>query len=647
MKMHVMKNNLLAVGCGILLIILLEVILLFAGVRPLADEDRFVGFSGSTPLFLPVHDLTRNSRIYSVNPAKRIYFNATESFEMPKPPGVFRIVVFGGSTTYGRPYTRQSAFGAWMGRLLEQYGSAGTVEVINCGGISYASYRVRRLMEEMAAYDPDLFVVYSGHNEFLEARTFAALRDEPESLRNIRQHAQKSRIYSVLARLLGKTAGISSGPTVLGDNVEATIERIGGPELYHRDAEFRAGVIRQYRHEIVSMSTFCKERKIPLILSTLPVNLSGISPFKSEHGRQLDGDAVREWYATFRRGLAAQAVGNQRLALDAFAKAEAIDDGYAELHYRKGQVLEQLGDFTQAYRAYDRARQEDIVPLRALDEFNQIVRSIAAIEGIPLADTERMFLRVSPGGITGANLFVDHVHPSIEGHQLVAWVILDAAARAGLVPLDVAAWQQVMPQAREYLREELTKIPARYQAEGLRSVGRLYFWAGKYPEAYAALRKAWQTIKDQPETARQLGELEIMRGDIPAALSYLDAAERLSPGDRKVALARASALNRSGRSEEALVLLRKIEIPDNDQAAGVYHVLGETLWLLGRPVEAAESYRKAVAVAPQVASYRLFLADSLKRASENEAARNAYREYLALLPNPAEAVPVETWLRQP
>ena len=46
------------------------------------------------------------------------------------------------------------------------------MEIINTGGISYASYRVARLMEELLAYQPDVFVIYTGHNEFLEKRIY-------------------------------------------------------------------------------------------------------------------------------------------------------------------------------------------------------------------------------------------------------------------------------------------------------------------------------------------------------------------------------------------------------------------------------------------------------------------------------------------
>lgn len=52
-------------------------------------------------------------------------------------------------------------------------------EVINAGGVSYASYRVAALMEELTQYQPDLFVIFSAHNEFLERRTYAGMFSQP------------------------------------------------------------------------------------------------------------------------------------------------------------------------------------------------------------------------------------------------------------------------------------------------------------------------------------------------------------------------------------------------------------------------------------------------------------------------------------
>ena len=44
-------------------------------------------------------------------------------------------------------------------------------QVVNCGGVSYASYRLTPILEEVLTYQPDLMIVCTGHNEFLEARS--------------------------------------------------------------------------------------------------------------------------------------------------------------------------------------------------------------------------------------------------------------------------------------------------------------------------------------------------------------------------------------------------------------------------------------------------------------------------------------------
>lgn len=641
MSLKAMQKNLLAFSMGVLLLALVEGLLAIGGVEPLAARDPFVGFSGTSPLFVQ----TSPGR-YSLNPAKSSYFNA-QSFQMPKPAGTFRIVVLGGSTTYGRPYDREVAFGAWLEKLIERYAGNEAVEVLNAGGISYASYRVRRVMQEMAAYEPDLFVLYSGHNEFLEARTFSELREQSEFVRTLRGMAHHSRIYSVLARMLGRAAEPSDGSASLGDNVEAMLEKVGGPDLYRRDEVFRQGVIHQYRHEISEMVRFCREEKIPLVMATLPVNLSGVSPFKSEHARQLDAKSSAKWSAAFARGNMALDQKQPEQAIAAYFEAEALDSGFAELHYRMGMAYLLLGQDNMAYRAFDLARQEDIVPLRAINELNDILRDIAEQEGVPLADVEKTFVRVSPGHIPGENLFVDHVHPTIEGQQLVAWVIVSAATDAGLLPLDPASWRRAMPEAREFLRDALNQISESYRVQGLWGVGRLYFWAGKYPEAYVALIQAWQVIKDKPELARQLGELELMRGDAAAALTYLDVAEKLAPGDYKVTLTRAAALNRLGRFTDAQLLLDSVAAVEGDKRAGLDYMRGETSLLLGRPAEAVQHFRRAVEYAPLVPGYRLGLANAYKLGGDVAQARAAYRDYLAMLPSEKAAPPLETWIKAP
>ena len=164
------RGKKLALGLGVTLAVfaLVELILLAVGVVPLYERtDPYVGFSGYAPLFRPSALRPVESRSSRPHTTKFRWFNP-QRFPARKAEGTTRIFCVGGSTTYGRPYDDRTSFCGWLRLFLPAVDPSRRWEVINAGGISYASYRVARLMEELADYEPDLFIVYSGHNEFLE-----------------------------------------------------------------------------------------------------------------------------------------------------------------------------------------------------------------------------------------------------------------------------------------------------------------------------------------------------------------------------------------------------------------------------------------------------------------------------------------------
>ena len=132
--------------------------------------------SPRTPHFSPPRPVHAASQWLVTAQNKRGYFNV-QGFPQVKAPGTYRIFTLGGSTTYGRPYDDKTSFSGWLREFLPMADSQRNWEVINAGGISYASYRVAHLMEELVNYQPDLFIIYTGHNEFLEERTYGQIRD--------------------------------------------------------------------------------------------------------------------------------------------------------------------------------------------------------------------------------------------------------------------------------------------------------------------------------------------------------------------------------------------------------------------------------------------------------------------------------------
>ena len=108
----------------------------------------------------------------------------------------------GGSTTYGRPYFDDVSFCGWLRAYLQAADPTRNWEVINAGGVSFASYRVTRLMDELKQYQPDLFIVYSGQNEFLEQRSYGGLIDQPDWLINLNASLSGTRVYTALEKLI-------------------------------------------------------------------------------------------------------------------------------------------------------------------------------------------------------------------------------------------------------------------------------------------------------------------------------------------------------------------------------------------------------------------------------------------------------------
>ena len=112
--------------------------------RSLPAADPFVDLHNLSPLFDVDPEHPNLLRIAS----DRLNLFKPAAFEIPKPGDTLRVFALGGSTTQGEPYSTPTAFPAWMGICL-QAATGRNVEVVNCGGLSYASYRVLAILREM------------------------------------------------------------------------------------------------------------------------------------------------------------------------------------------------------------------------------------------------------------------------------------------------------------------------------------------------------------------------------------------------------------------------------------------------------------------------------------------------------------------
>ena len=296
-------------------------------------------------------------------------------------------------------------------------------------------------MEELVRYQPDLFIIYTGHNEFLEERTYRKLRDIPPLVRSASSLLAKTRTWSAMSTALQKL-DISPGAekeerTNLAMEVDTILDQSIGPERYSRDDSLQANILKHYRISLERMVLLARSTGAQVIFVKPASNLKDCSPFKSQHTDSIDNAGRQRTEQLLAMTTPFVWEKNWQLVLQFLDEAVPLDPRYAELHYRRGQALLNLGRFEEAQKALRLARDEDVCPLRALTAMGGIVTDVAREQGVMLVDFEDLLqqrMQEKLGfSILGQEYFLDHVHPTIEGHKILAVELLKTMAGQGLV----------------------------------------------------------------------------------------------------------------------------------------------------------------------------------------------------------------------
>lgn len=566
------KRMMLSLTAVALFFGLLEGGLALFGVRPTAvDQDPFVGFASNSRLFVqnkgpdggPVLATAKNKRLFN-----------RQQFPGLKEEKTYRIFCMGGSTTFGRPFKDSTSFAGWLRELLPVADPGRRWEVINAGGISYASYRVARLMKELVRYEPDLFIVYTGHNEFLEERSYGALRDTPDVVKSAVELLSHTRTWAGM-RLLLKRAGLLSGAkTGSRDQLTAEVDTLlehFGPEIYERNDALQDQVLEHYRVSLERIAGIAGSAGADVIFVTPASNLKDCSPFKSQHTDGLDPSGQSRSRALLASALEQIRASRHSEALDTLDSAVEIDPRFAELHYRRGKVLLTLGRPGQAKAAFERARDEDVCPLRALSPMREVVTSAARETGSTLIDFVGLLEQALQAGkghrIPGDEYFLDHVHPTVEGNRMLAVRLIQAMIERGTVqPVDTwgdAAISEVASRVE-------AGLTAPMRAQALATLSRLMAWTGKTEDAARmasqALEYGVQDRKNVSFLASILATQYALEGDAVNERKYFRMALNAAPKNPELHF-------RLG--------LRLMDLREPDLEAGAAHVFFASVFWAG------------------------------------------------------------------
>lgn len=492
------RKILLSLAVTAVFFLLLEGVLALAGIRPqLYSRDPYVGFSSRSRLFVETGGPGQPAEMVTAD-NKFSLFNR-QRFRVDKGDAI-RIFCVGGSTTFGRPYDDTTSFCGWLREMLPVADPSRRWDVINAGGVSYASYRVAILMEELVAYDPDIFIVYSGHNEFLERRTYPQIIATPKAVRGLGAVAAGTRTYTALAAVIRSVTGgrkrSESPPAVLDEEVTTLLDDAVGPSAYTRDDDFAEKTLQHFRFNLARMVDIAGSVGAETLLITPASNLRDSRPFKSEHRGDFDAPTLERFNALVNQAGKDRAEGRNSDAVAKIGEAAVIDPRHAELAFFQGRLLAGQARWSEARASFERARDEDVCPLRALGPTAPIVRDLAAERGVPVVDFESLVDEWSENGIPGSDLFLDHVHPTIEAHRRLAVAIVDELARQGLAD-PAPEWGEAA--VAEVAQRVEGGLDASAHALALMKLSKVLGWAGKLQESY---RLAAQAVELDPNDSR-------------------------------------------------------------------------------------------------------------------------------------------------
>jgi len=197
--------------------------------------------------------------------------------------------------------------------------------------------------------------------------------------------------------------------------------------------------------------------------------------------------------------------------------------------------------------------------------------------------------------------------------------------------------QGQLAEAESFLRQSLILRPKQPQVQV--HLGRVLAEAGRHQDAIDVLQKAARARPDLFDAFVILAQVQFTAGDLAAAETNYRSALRLRPTSQVALLGLGVLLNKLLRPLEAEPLLRtaaeNTARPAHWQARIAFH-LGLSLDLQGRPEEALDAWRRAVALDPAHAEAHRELNALLYRMGQVDAFLASYDQAARRLPGTGE-----------
>jgi lysophospholipase L1-like esterase len=321
-----------------------------------------------------------------------------DAFDKIKKENAFRVFVLGESSTAGWPYIPNASFPREIKRRLELLYPDNIIEIINCGVSAINTYTIRDIVPAIIKAEPDLILIYTGHNEYYGALGAASSVSLGHSrvLINLYLRLQQFKTTQLIENMIREIIGFFSSRDINEpQGGETLMSKMIGESLITFNSDLYKEGIKQFEGNMKDIFEMFQEAKIPVILGTLTCNLRDQKPLISVKGNN-------------------------------FPPADNV--------YKEAQQNLKAGKIEEARSLFLKAKELDALRFRAPQEINNIILQLSHKFNLPLIDIDSIFKAASPDGIVGYNLTVDHLHPNIEGYRMMGKAFLRAMELSNNLP---------------------------------------------------------------------------------------------------------------------------------------------------------------------------------------------------------------------
>jgi tetratricopeptide (TPR) repeat protein len=537
-----------------------------------------------------------------------------------KTPGTCRIFLFGESAALGDP---QPAFGAgrYLQALLHERYPDAKFEVVCAAMTAINSHAVLPIARECAKYEGDLWIIYMGNNEMIGPFGATSVFGSPSpALWQVRLSLalEKTGLGQFLLSL-ARQGTARNGPSWGG--MRMWVENRLAPNDRHKEP-----VYQSFQRNLEDILRAGRASGVPMILSTVAVNLKDCAPFASLASGNLTTADRTEFDKLYSEATQAQQQGTLATAAQKFEQAAGLDPDWAELQFRWGQCLVGLTNATSALKHFELARDSDALPFRTDSRLNGIiVQSERRLAGPDLKffDVASLFATNSPVGIPGEEAFYEHVHFNFEGNYRLA------LALAGCV-VPLLPQRQTQHGSEEWATQETCDRDLGLTAWNRRDVyqdmiRRLRQAPFTGQADHAEIMKIWQARAEALQRQLNATNAEIARNVYHGAIGRWPDDFRLHWNYADFLEATRDRLGAVAEWKEVQALIPHYHVP--------YYEIGRLLALQGDAAEARTWLLRALALRPDLSEGWYELGRVQGGDGQFESALNSFERARQLVPN--------------